>query len=765
MSSAGKPPGSASARKKRRARRRSGVIVKNGKPVMLSRVARDVTEHRQLKERIEESEEKYRTLFENANAGILLADAGTGTLLDANNAAEFLLGRTRKELIGMNRQKIHPPEEAEYYKKHFLNHVKQGTVNFADALIVRKDGARIPVKISASVIRVKGKKAILGIFNDVTVQKQMEAALKASENKYRALVETTGTGFLILDREGRVIDANAEYVRLSGHHRLREILGRRITEWTIPYERKKNAKAVAECLRNGFIRELVINYAGRDGRETTVEINATTEGKGKTARIISLCRDITGRRRIENTLKMSEQKYRRLVENLGKDYFFYQHDTNGIFNYLSPTMTDMLGYTHKDFLSHYSTYFTDNPLNKKAVQHTRLSLRGIQQPQYEVELRHKNGGTRLLEITEAPLRDAKGKVTGVEGLARDITQRKESEKLLAASEHKYRTLIEASFDLIYVIRRDDTIQYVNPAALKYLGRNYAEVVGRPRASFFPPKVAAHQKLELDRVFANGKPLFLEQEIKLRSVIRYQETHLIPLKGPDGKTDSVLGVSRDITERRRMESVIRENEELLRKVFDAATDAMFVKDTHSRYIKVNKACANIFLLKLEEVPGKTDAEVFPRDVAAEVLKDDLKVLRTGKTVVSNKGRKLASGRYYFNTIKTPLRNSRGEIIGIVGIARDITKIKKLESELALARTLKAVSLKTRPIAHDFNNALAAISGYATLIAEELDAKDPIRPEINMIIKGVKRAAKIASQLQKYARNPKIVSAGCAKRTIQ
>jgi nitrogen-specific signal transduction histidine kinase len=102
----------------------------------------------------------------------------------------------------------------------------------------------------------------------------------------------------------------------------------------------------------------------------------------------------------------------------------------------------------------------------------------------------------------------------------------------------------------------------------------------------------------------------------------------------------------------------------------------------------------------------------------------------------------------------LRNSDGKIIGVQGVGRDITKIKKTESKLALNKALESVSLKTRPIAHDFNNALAAINGYATLIDEDLAPQNPIKPEIAMIIKGVQRAAKITARLQKYARNPKI-----------
>jgi len=100
----------------------------------------------------------------------------------------------------------------------------------------------------------------------------------------------------------------------------------------------------------------------------------------------------------------------------------------------------------------------------------------------------------------------------------------------------------------------------------------------------------------------------------------------------------------------------------------------------------------------------------------------------------------------------MKDPAGRIIGLLGIIRDITKLRKMESELALARAFESVGRETRPMAHDFNNALAAINGYATLIDEDLGPGNPIKQEIAMIIKGVWRASKIIARLQKYAHNP-------------
>jgi PAS domain S-box-containing protein len=130
-------------------------------------------------------------------------------------------------------------------------------------------------------------------------RKQAEEALRESEQKYKALVETTETGFLILDTEGRVVDANAEYVRLTGHKTLNEILGRTVMEWTAPYDRERNAVEVEKCATTGAVRDLVIDYAGPNGVITPVEINATVVQMAGSTRILSLCRDITARKQTE----------------------------------------------------------------------------------------------------------------------------------------------------------------------------------------------------------------------------------------------------------------------------------------------------------------------------------------------------------------------------------------------------------------------------------------------------------------------------------
>jgi PAS domain S-box-containing protein len=124
-------------------------------------------------------------------------------------------------------------------------------------------------------------------------------------------------------------------------------------------------------------------------------------------------------------------KYERFLGNLVES-FLYRHDTAGVFTYVSPSVTQVLGYSPEEFLTNCTTYLTDHPVNMEVQSHTDGSIKGIQQPPYDVQIFHKDGSMRWLEVSEAPVRDRDGRVIAVEGLAHEITERKHRESMTAA---------------------------------------------------------------------------------------------------------------------------------------------------------------------------------------------------------------------------------------------------------------------------------------------------------------------------------------------
>ena len=159
-----------------------------------------------------------------------------------------------------------------------------------------------------------------------------EEALRKSEMQYQALVETTNTGFVIIGAEGRVLDANAEYVRLSGHRDLADIRGRSVVEWAAKHDKEKKDEAVRQCMQAGLIRNLEIDYIDAGGKVTPVEINATVVEQDGVPRILALCRDITRRKWEQEESQRLRERLNRAekMEALGKMAGGVAHDLNNV---------------------------------------------------------------------------------------------------------------------------------------------------------------------------------------------------------------------------------------------------------------------------------------------------------------------------------------------------------------------------------------------------------------------------------------------------
>lgn len=139
----------------------------------------------------------------------------------------------------------------------------------------------------------------------------------------------------------------------------------------------------------------------------------------------------------ENTkaLKESEERHRRLVEGL-KEHFLYSRNTGGVFTYVSPTITRMLGYTQSEFKNHFTEFLTDNPINRDVLRLNERSAKGEPVPSYEVEAVSKSGERRWLQVSENPVCDEQGNVVAIEGIAHDITEKKRAEEELLKAKEK-----------------------------------------------------------------------------------------------------------------------------------------------------------------------------------------------------------------------------------------------------------------------------------------------------------------------------------------
>jgi two-component system, sensor histidine kinase PdtaS len=285
----------------------------------------------------------------NVAAEIIISLDAEGNITLLNDSGHRLLGYEKGELVGKNWFATCLPKELRKGIREAFDELMNGELSNIvtyENPVITKSGSRRMILWHNTLFNDKAGRIIgsLSSGEDITERKLAEA-------KYRALVETTGTGFVILDEEGRVLDANQEYLRLSGYGDLEQIRGRSVIEWTAYYHREKNAIAVAKCAREGIIRNLEIDYVDIDGAVTPIEINATLVQEGGIRRILTLCRNIAARRKAEEELRESATRIADILESISDGFFSMNNEP--VVTYFNGTAEQLLGRKKAEVLDHY----------------------------------------------------------------------------------------------------------------------------------------------------------------------------------------------------------------------------------------------------------------------------------------------------------------------------------------------------------------------------------------------------------------------------
>ena len=297
-----------------------------------------------------------------------------------------------------------------------------------------------------------------------------------------------------------------------------------------------------------FIQYLIIYFLIVAVSTLLVYINIRTHNQKE-----QLTKENIQRIKAIKALEKSESKYRRLIENLKKHYFFYTHDTEGIFTYISHSITGILGYTQDEFLKHYKTYLTNDPMNKEAHLCTGKSIAGEQQAPYTLSIYHKNCSARYLEVTETPLFDEKNEVIGVEGIARDITEKYQTEQEKLEQQQFLQQIIDGITDAVMVINNDYSVSMMNPSAKKLINNDFIKDINRPKCYEIShhqnsPCTGKHHPCPLKLTLENKTVTsVLHKHITADGEVRHVELTTSPLKDKDGNIYAIIESAHDITQ--------------------------------------------------------------------------------------------------------------------------------------------------------------------------------------------------------------------------
>ncbi len=271
-----------------------------------------------------------------------------------------------------------------------------------------------------------------------------------------------------------------------------------------------------------------------------------------------------------------------------------------------------------------------------------------------------------------------------ERLAREVQQRRQAEEAMRESQRRVRAIFDQTFQFIGLLTPDGIIVEVNRTALRFIEAEASEVLGKP---FWETPWWTHSPELQDRlreaVKSAGKGNFERFEATHstpKAELRTIDFSLKPVRDEDGHVVFLIPEGRDITDRKQAEERLRESEARLQAILDNAPAVIYLKDTHARYLLVNRRFNEIFHLQREEVVGRTDYDLFPDEIADRFRNNDLKVLISEAALECEEVALHDDGPHDYLSVKFPLADSAGEVYAVCGISSDITDLKRAETLL-------------------------------------------------------------------------------------
>jgi PAS domain S-box-containing protein len=435
----------------------------------------------------------------------------------------------------------------------------------------------------------------------------------------------------------------------------------------------------------------------------------------------------------EDALRRRERYFRALVEN-ASDVVAVVNET-GVIEYISPPVERVLGYRPEERLGR-NVFELVHPDDAPRVIET--FERGNRLPGHveslEFRCRHKDGSWRVVEATGTNLLSDPA-VGAVVINARDITERKLLAEALQRSEQLYRTLAESIPDYIFVVDKDDRIQYVNTFGAKMMRRAPADIIGRPRSELFPPDIRESQEESLRQVFESGQPLKTSRPLRFEwGGEQWVDTWLVPLPREAGAAPAVLGVSRDVTETKHAEMALRASQELLKKTFAAMREAVFIIDADTtKVLDCNPAACELFGYSRQEIVGLSIDSLHVDEAALNEFKRRLfaAVEERGYLFLPEYNMRRKDGTVFpTERSVTPLEDEQGKRIGWVGVVRDITERKRTQEALRRSEERYRTLFEESPVSlweEDFSRVKAEIDKLAASGVRDLRAYFENHPE--------------------------------------
>ena len=587
---------------------------------------------------------------------------------------------------------IRKPQEPEI----FLNLIKEVTEKSKNRKNAPKAYAELNEKemsklYSERLITMLEKRN-LELENEIVSHNTTVSKLKEDEEKYTTFFTVAQEAIFIADIEsGILLDCNEAACTLVERQK-EELIGE---HQSILHPPDELVDGYSESFRKHFMGEpermLSARVVTKSGIIKDVEIKAKILNVRGKKIMQGFFNDVTERKRAEEALANEQYLLNSLIETIPDGIYFKDNNSRFIrinnmqakrFGLNDPQ--EAIGKTDYDFFDeeHARPAFED----EQRIIVTGEPLIGLQEKEV-----WPDGHTTWVSTTKMPLRDKTGKIIGIMGISRDITEHKLAEEALQESEEKYRSIVETTTEWIWEIDVTGKHTFSNPGVTAILGYRPEEIIGQSSFPLLHAEDLSEVETKLPRLMAekNGWRGWILRWRHKDGSYRFLESNAEPILDSTGCVRGYRGSDRDITERKKVEELLRENEEIFRYFMEYSPIYVFFWDENIRALRLSKNYETMLGKPVVELLGKNMNELFPSDLAKNMVANDMRILKEGKAITVEEER---NDRFY-STIKFPIFID-GKPRYLAGYTMDITEHRHAEE------ALKTSEEKFRTI---FNNA--------------------------------------------------------------
>jgi PAS domain S-box-containing protein len=629
-----------------------------------------------------ESEERYKTLFERTSNPILVID-GDGNYIDANNAALEFMECSREELLAMQVKDTLPPYlDDAWYEKYQALWQDNGTVE-RDYYVWGKIKV---LELTITPLQLTDRKVFLGIGKDITEKKRIENELRKSEERYRRHFENVNDVIYSIDTDLKITDISPSVEKIMGY-KPEEIIGKAAKELIfVDQPNLETALANIQRIFNGeVIQSSEYQFKRKSGEIMYAEISgAPLYSDGKLIGAVSVARDVTDRKKAEEAVRKSEEKYRTILEEMDESY--YETDAKGNFIDANEAIARRFGYTREEFIGlNYKAITRKEDVASKVAAFSRVFKTGrprFWQPVIGVK---KDGTLIYLEDSVYPLKNEKSEIIGLRGIGRDVTERRLWEAALKESEEKFRRLFYQSPVGVAMVSLDDFhFISVNEAICNFIGYTDEELVTMSVGDITHPDYTGTDIENLKRLVKGEIDQYVtdKQYIRKDGSAAWGHVSVRLIKDPAGNPLYLLPVVEDITARKKAEQDLHTSEVMFKNIVEHITDVFFIQDIHRELLYISPQVESFLGYSVEEMMGGWQKAMTENPMNEQGYHKSVRAFETGEKqepylleFASKSGRVLVA-----EINESPLKDDQGKVTGMVGIARDVTEQMLAEDEL-------------------------------------------------------------------------------------